>query len=254
MRNTPGSFEAAVHAIKNCSQIGFEEIATTMTLHSKNVDQVKETIDLAEELGATRFYLNRLIPAGRGKEAIHLDVKPKEKVKALKTLYKQFHKSVTKTEGIQCYARGMTYYARLGYELSNGRLFTVSEALSGHEKMFQKKYGKVISKIVNKLAAGFGGCSAGLIYAGLTPSGDLIPCVPAPIKLGNLLDQDLEEIWTNNELLNYIRRRKDLKGACKKCDYNDICGGCRYTAYVLNSDWLGPDPSCPFGPKTTKPQ
>jgi radical SAM protein with 4Fe4S-binding SPASM domain len=249
LRNKSGSFEATVQGIRNCADVGFDELATTMTLYSENLNELEETMDLAEKLGATRFYLNRLIPAGRGCDAMHLDVKPKEKIKALEVLYKRFHKSVVNGFGIQCYSRGMTYYARLCHERSNGEILTVSEALSGHEKMFQDKFGLGVSKIVRKLAAGFSGCSTGLTYAGLTASGDLLPCVPAPIKLGNLLEQKLEEIWIHNELLNYIRNRKELKGACKKCEYKGICGGCRYTAYITGGDWLGPDTSCPFGPK-----
>ncbi len=249
LRNKPGSFEATIEGIKNCADVGFDELATTMTLYSKNVNELEETMDLAEKLGATRFYLNRLIPAGRGVEAFYLDVTPKEKIKALKTLYSKFYKSITEGFGMQCYARGMTYYARLGYELSEGEVFTVSEALSGHEKMFKEKFGLDVSKIVRKLSTGFGGCSAGLTYTGLTASGDLLPCVPAPIKLGNLLKQSLEEIWVHNELLNQIRNRKALVGSCKICAYSGLCGGCRYTAYVANGNWLGPDVSCPFGPK-----
>lgn len=34
--------------------------------------------------------------------------------------------------------------------------------------------------------------------------------------------------------------------------YGAICSGCRYTAYITNSDWLGPDASCPFGPTINK--
>ncbi|MEM2957596.1 MAG: radical SAM protein [Candidatus Jordarchaeaceae archaeon] len=251
LRNKPGSFKATVEGIKNCAKQGFEELATTMTLYSKNFNELEETMELAERLGATRFYLNRLIPAGRGRESMHLDVTPQEKIRALETLYKKFYKSVVSGGGMQCYARGMTYYARLGYELSGGKIFTVSEALSGYENMFQTKFGLEVSKIVRRLACGFGGCSAGITYAGLTASGDLLPCVPAPIKLGNLLEKRLEEIWIHNETLNYIRNRKELKGSCKKCTYNGICGGCRYTAYITNKDWLGPDASCPFGPKTS---
>ena len=230
--------------------MGFDELAVTMTLHSKNVDELKETMDLAETLGATRFYLNRLIPAGRGIEACYLDVTPQEKIVALEELYRRFYRSITEGFGMQCYARGMTYYSRLGYERSKGRIFTVSEALSGYEKMFQDKFELGVSKIVRNLATGFGGCSVGLTYAGLTASGDLLPCVPAPIKLGNLLEHDLEEIWTKNELLNYVRNRRALKGSCKKCGYNGLCGGCRYTAYITGGDWLGPDASCPFRAKT----
>ena len=249
LRNNVGSFEATTEAIRNCSLVGFDELATTMTLHSKNINELGATMELAEKLGATRFYLNRLIPAGRGVEAGYLDVTPNEKMKALETLYAKFHESIANGFGMQCYARGMTYYARLGYERSKGKVFTVSEALSGHEKMFQEKFGLEVSKVVRKLASGFGGCSTGLTYAGLTASGDLLPCVPAPIKLGNLLEQPLEEIWIHNELLNYIRDRKALKGSCALCSYGDLCGGCRYTAYIAHGDWLGPDASCPFGPK-----
>jgi radical SAM protein with 4Fe4S-binding SPASM domain len=250
LRNKPGSFEATVKGIKNCSDLGFDEVAATMTLHSKNVDELEETMKLAEKLGATRFYLNRLIPAGRGKDACYLDVTPEEKIRSLEILYKKFHKSVSEGCGMQCYARGMTYYARIGYERSKGQLFTVSEALSGYEKMFQSKFKLGVSKIVRAMAKGFSGCSVGLTYAGLTASGDLLPCVPAPIKLGNLVEQSLEEIWVNNELLNYVRNRKALKGSCKICAYSGLCGGCRYTAYVAHGDWLGPDASCPFGPAT----
>lgn len=249
LRNRPGSFEATVNGIASCADVGFDELAVTMTQHSKNINELAETMELAEKLGATRFYLNRLIPAGRGVEASYLDVTPSERIKSLETLYGKFYSSISNGADMQCYARGMTYYARVGYERSNARVFTVSEALSGYEKMFQRKFGSEVSNIVRKLAKGFGGCSAGLTYAGLTASGDLLPCVPAAIKLGNLLDQDLKEIWIHNRLLNYIRNRKALKGSCKVCKFGHLCGGCRFTAYVTQGDWLGSDTSCPFGPK-----
>jgi radical SAM protein with 4Fe4S-binding SPASM domain len=250
LRNKQGSFEATMKGIKNCADLGFDEVAATMTLHSKNVNELEATMKLAEKLGVTRFYLNRLIPAGRGKNACYLDVTPEEKIKSLEILYRKFHKSVSEGCGMQCYARGMTYYARIGYERSKGQLFTVSEALSGYEKMFQNKFELGVSKIVRKMAKGFSGCSVGLTYAGLTASGDLLPCVPAPIKLGNLVEQSLKEMWVSNELLNYVRNRKALKGSCKICAHSGLCGGCRYTAYVAHGDWLGPDSSCPFGPAT----
>jgi len=249
LRNKPGSFEATIRGIRACADVGFDELATTMTLHSKNVNELEETMALAEKLGATRFYLNRLIAAGRGTEVGYLDVTRAEKARALSVLYDKFLRTVTRGTGLQCYARGMTYYSRLGYERSNGRVFTVSEALSGHENMFQEKFGLEVSKFVRGLAEGFSGCSVGLTYAGLTASGDLLPCVPAPINLGNLLRQDLGEIWVNSELLNYVRNRKSLKGSCGICGYRKLCGGCRYTAYTMHGDWLGPDGSCPFGPK-----
>ena len=248
LRNKPGAFDATIQGIKNCVERGFDEICATMTLHEKNVAELRGTVELAEKLGVNRFYLNRLIPAGRGKGVIHLDTTREQRVEALEYIYKKFHDSVVQERGIQCYARGMTYYGRLGYERSGGTVFTVSEALSGYSRMWRERFGGSISELVRRYSPGFGGCSAGITYAGLTAGGDLLPCVPAPIKLGNLLHEDLEEIWVNSDLLNYIRRRGELKGACGGCAYNSICGGCRYTAYVVNGDWLEADPSCPFGP------
>jgi len=248
LRNAPGCFEATVQGIRNCAEAGFDELCATMTLHSMNVGELHETMSLAEKMGVHRFYLNRLIPAGRGKGVIHLDITREQKIEALERAYAKFHDSAVKGEGIQPYCRGMTYYARLGYERSNGEIFTVSEALSGYSRMW-RKFGEGISEIVRKFASGFGGCSAGITYAGLTAGGDLLPCVPAPMELGNLLEEDLEEIWVNNGLLNYMRQRDRLKDACGICECNAICGGCRYTAYVVNGDWLAADPSCPFEPK-----
>lgn len=116
-------------------------------------------------------------------------------------------------------------------------------------RAFQGKFGSEIAKIVRGLAEAFSGCSVGLTYAGLTASGDLLPCVPAPIRLGNLLEESLEDIWVKSKLLGYVRNRRLMKGPCKICEYSEICSGCRYTAYIANGDWLGPDVSCPFGPR-----
>jgi len=250
LRSMHGCFEATLQGIRNCVEAGFDEVCATMTLHSRNIDELQGTVELAEKLGVGRFYLNRLIPAGRGKDVIGLDVTRQQKIDALEYIYKKFYDSAIHSGGIQCYARGMTYYGRLGFELSDGRVFTVSEALSGYSRIWEEKSGGVLSEIVRNFAPGFGGCSAGITYAGLTAGGDLLPCVPAPIKLGNLLREDLEDLWVKNELLNYIRRRDELKGTCGTCTYNSICGGCRYTAYVVSGDWLAADPSCPFRPSS----
>jgi len=250
LRNTRGSFEATVRGIKNCVELdSFQEVCVTTTLNKSNLHEIPQIVDLAEELGATRFYLNRLIPAGRGKNVSHLDVTPREKAEVLECLCGRFHKSVIEGEGIQCYTRGMTYFARVGYERSNGQVFNVSEVLSGYDKMFRTRFGGELSKIVRGFATSFGGCSAGLTYCGLSAQGDVLPCVPAPIKLGNLLEQDLEEIWIHSRVLNRIRDRGKLTGSCGQCRYNGICGGCRYTAYYNFGDWLGPDSSCPYGAK-----
>ena len=250
LRNTPGSFDATIEGIKNCVEFGkFHDIAIATTLNKMNVKEIPQIIDLCEELGATKFYLNRIIAAGRGKNVTHLDVPSKEKMEVLNHLCDRFIRAA-QGNGIICYTRGMTYFARLCYQRSNGNFFPVSEVLSGCDRIFEEDWRNEMPKIIRNLAAGFGSCSAGLTYAGLSAEGDLLPCVPAPIKLGNLLEEKLENIWTDNKILNYIRDRQSLKGACGRCTYNEICGGCRYTAYEAVGDWLGTDTSCPYGAKS----
>jgi len=250
LRNTPGSFDATIEGIKNCVEFGkFRDISIATTLNKMNVKEIPQIIDLCEDLGTTKFYLNRIIAAGRGKDATHLDVSPKEKMEVLNHLCDRFIWAAH-GNGIMCYTRGMTYFARLCYQRSNGDFFPVSEVLSGCDRIFEEDWRSDTPKIIKNLAEGFGGCSAGLTYAGLSAEGDLLPCVPAPIKLGNLLEEKLEDIWTNNKILNHIRERQSLKGACGRCTYNGICGGCRYTAYEAVGDWLGTDTSCPYGAKS----
>jgi len=249
LRNTHGSFDATIEGIKNCAEFGmFHDIAIATTLNKMNVKEIPQIIDLCEKLGATKFYLNRIIAAGRGKNVTHLDVSPKEKMEVLNHLCDRFIRAAN-GNGITCYTRGMTYFARLCYQRSNGNFFPVSEVLSGCDRIFEEEWRNETTKIIKNLAEGFGSCSAGLTYAGLSAEGNLLPCVPAQIKLGNLLEEKLEDIWTNNKILNHIRTRQSLQGACGRCTYNGICGGCRYTAYEAVGDWLGTDTSCPYGAK-----
>jgi radical SAM protein with 4Fe4S-binding SPASM domain len=248
LRNKKGSFKATIKGIQNCVKNNyFEEVAITTTLYKSNAVEISQIVNLAESLGATRFYLNRLIPAGRGVNITNLDVSNKEKRRILDYLYNRFHKSVINGNGIQCYTRGMTYLSRVGYQQSHGQIFHVSEAFSGYDIMFKQKFDGELSRFVRKFAKGFSGCSAGLTYCGLSAQGDILPCVPAHINLGNLLEKNLEDIWANDETLKHMRDRKNLKGSCGQCNYNGLCGGCRYTAYFMTNDWLGPDLSCPYG-------
>jgi len=104
LRNTPGSFEATLLGIRNCVEVGFDDVCATMTLQTKNIDELQGTVDLAEKLGVNRFYLNRLIPAGRGRDVIDLDVTRTQKIEALDCIYERFYDSAVTSEGIHCYS------------------------------------------------------------------------------------------------------------------------------------------------------
>jgi AdoMet-dependent heme synthase len=74
-------------------------------------------------------------------------------------------------------------------------------------------------------------CDAGLNQVIIGPDGELRPCVCLGEKLGNILNDDLKEIWNNNKFLLDIRSMKFVPEQCKKCEYVSVCrGGCRASA------------------------
>jgi radical SAM protein with 4Fe4S-binding SPASM domain len=80
------------------------------------------------------------------------------------------------------------------------------------------------------------------------PNGDVQPCVFIPIKIGNIREQRLVDIWRNSPVLKEIRNREKFEG-CGECEHKYICGGCRARAYGYFNDLKAPDPSCSYNQK-----
>ena len=71
----------------------------------------------------------------------------------------------------------------------------------------------------------------------------MTPCVFIPIKIGNLREKNILEIWRDSPLLAEIRDRDSFE-SCGSCEHKYICGGCRARAYGYFGDLRAPDPSC----------
>ncbi len=63
--------------------------------------------------------------------------------------------------------------------------------------------------------------------------GDVHPCVIFPIKIGNLSEQPLKEIWKNSPLLKEIRsfKFKDFD-KCGFCPLLTSCSPCPGVSYI----------------------
>ena len=88
------------------------------------------------------------------------------------------------------------------------------------------------------------GCHAGINYFSLRPNGDVYPCPFLQIKVGNIRNQSLMEMWHGSGLFKILRNRSLLKGKCGECEYREACGGCRGRAYAYSGDYLAEDPVC----------
>ena len=99
------------------------------------------------------------------------------------------------------------------------------------------------------------GCQAGKGYAGITPEGEVAPCVhllDSEVRCGNVRETPLSKILKENKILKDLRTRETLKGKCGYCRYKQTCGGCRARAYYHTGDYLAEDPTCFFEPEDKK--
>ena len=248
LRNMPGAFDMAIDGINNAIEFGkFDEIIINTTLADFNYEEIPQIYEFVKNLGATRFYVSRILPAGRGKYYITHDVNKKAKHNVMKFMAEKFIENIENNHGLEVLGRGMPYFSRSCYDLSNGNYYPLCEILTGYEDKYQNLFDGNTPNLLHRLSRFFSGCATGLFYCGLDCDGNVIPCAPAgQIKLGNILKEGLHHIWTKNAVLNQIRDRNKIKGKCSKCYTKDLCGGCRLTAYGLTNNWLESDLSCPY--------
>jgi radical SAM protein with 4Fe4S-binding SPASM domain len=230
-RGVPGAFEKAIAGLKTCVEADLCAcIATTAT--KSNIAEMPQILDLAEALGVARFTYFNFIPTGRGKELYEQDLAPEEREKLMLLLLDKTakHYKVTILTTAPQLARVALQCQGIGKEV------TMSMA---HMQTVK------VSKKAVPLADFIGGCGAGRLYCSLSPQGDVHPCVFLPINVGNLKTEKFADIWLNAELFNVLRDRSKLKGACGKCSFKYICGGCRARASAYNmGDFLTSDPGC----------
>lgn len=81
-------------------------------------------------------------------------------------------------------------------------------------------------------------------YLTILPNGDIIPCMLLHIKLGNVREESIAEIWNRSPVLARLRNRSQLEGECGRCTHRDGCAGCRGRAYEETGNILAPDSGC----------
>lgn len=227
-RRIKGAFDKTVEGIKNAVAEGFfVEISTTVTRY--NYKQIPDIVQFSEDLGADWFMAYNFVPTGRGKDMFEMDLSPDEREEALKMLWSEL-KSGRKINVLSTAPQ----FARVALQHEEEE----------NEKVVPTHFynPKFAGQLVN-LAEFIGGCGAGRFYMSMRANGDLQPCVFFPLKVGNILKDDFEEMWKHSKVLQELRN-KDMLHGCNTCDYRYYCGGCRARAYAYTGDYLAPDPGC----------
>ncbi len=184
MVNAKGAWKQTVTGLKNALDSNLY-VMTNTTMLQNNQDAIAETLDFLTEAGVQTVGLNALIYAGRGKK-VRTELDENELQHLLEVA-----KRKTEDSGQRLIWYTPTQYCRF-----------------------------------NPLDMGLGvkGCTAALYNMCIEPNGDVLPCQSYYTSLGNVLEDDWNDIW-KHELAVYIRERKYVPEACRGCSLFPECGG-----------------------------
>lgn len=223
-RCVPGAFNGSmkgIEALKNAG-IGFQ-INTTIT--KRNVDEIPRILKMAEEIGAEALHIFLLVPTGRGKELKNEEIAPVEYERILNWFYEQ-----QKSTKIQLKATCAPHYFRIMRQRAKKEGVEISVKTHGYEAMTK-------------------GCLGGTGFCFVSSIGEVYPCGYLPALAGNIKQQPFREIWDNAQVFRDLRDTSKLKGKCGRCEFKEVCSGCRARAYAATGDYLAEEPYCIYIPK-----
>jgi AdoMet-dependent heme synthase len=222
LRKVQGSFDKAVNAIKSCLNADLEVIVTTMALKD-TFNEMQARLNFISSLGVDEVAVYDLVPVGRGRNVIDMAMTAEQRSSLIRYLeqMQEDHEMVFSMSG------GQPLYPEIVSQIhkSNG---------TKPKDLLLKEFW-VHSSV---------GCHAGIVYFSLRPNGDVYPCTFLPIKVGNVREKSIVDIWRNSQILKQLRSRQSLRGDCGKCIFKNTCGGCRGRAYACTGDYLDSDPIC----------
>jgi radical SAM protein with 4Fe4S-binding SPASM domain len=197
------TFEKALSTIRLFKENGFR-VATKFTIHKLNQNDLKAYLDLTENIDVDLISVARLIPWGAGKQIKEMTMSKLEVKRAF--------------ELILSYAK-----KNAGKKLYNTR--------------------RPLWCLLKDSDTDLGGrCVAA--YNGLTvlPNGDVLPCRPMGVVVGNILKNTFFEIWYTSDFLWKVRNMS--RKGCEKCNNYELCGGCIAISNALHNDFFVKDPQC----------
>jgi len=210
-----GVFEKVIQSLPVIKQENRFEIILMSTVMKRNYKTLPSLIRLCQNLGVDGLILERFIPLGRGKKFMN-EVLEKNQWRELFEILMEFFSMELDEDDIPSYQAFQITFDEDGTELLGAPCIIGRDGLC------------------------------------IMPEGSVFPCRRFPMSIGNLMNESLREIWESSSLLDQLRKKKNLKGRCGKCEIED-CRGCRSLALALTADPLAEDPHCPLNLRTLSP-
>lgn len=213
-----GAFEDVVAAARLCREYGVD-FAFGTTILPSNADDVDGICELAADLGADSVGFHGFLPTVDAAGQFDRLLDPGE-----------YHEVVRDVKAAhEEWAGDLSVYA--------GGTLPFTFLLDEDLRECYLELGDEVSM-----------CSLGR-KVNVAPSGDVVPCLYLRDSMGNLLEEDLDDIMTSERARRY--RRLAASGErgdpCGSCAYSDACGGCPVAELAFEGDLDAGDPRCWVG-------
>jgi AdoMet-dependent heme synthase len=212
-RHGPGAFAATAEAVERLRAHRMDFIIQT-TVTKGNRKELDRLVAWAAEQGAVAFNCYFLVPTGRG--ARLSDLTPADYESVLADLVRH-------------------------HRIYLGRMMVRAKCAPHFMRLLHQTAPD--SPVLNYRTR----CPCGTQYCRITPDGKLTPCPYLPAEAGDLRRRSFADIWRDSLLFKALRDGP-LGGKCGRCEYREVCGGCRARAYAVEGDYLAADPACAYEP------
>ncbi len=200
-----GNFDRAVRALRHLVRKRIRTLIS-FSAHRANFREFSEVARLGSDLRVSRVWADRVIPCGTGAE---LQVLTPEETREF---FQLMHSARAEAK--------RRWFGKTEIAMHRALQFLVGGGKPYH-------------------------CTAGDTLVAVQPNGDLYPCRRMPIRVGNLMETPLAELYDQSELFRALRNRDHVSDGCEPCVHRKICrGGLKCLSYAVTGDPLKADPGC----------
>lgn len=202
-----GEFDRAVKGIRCLVQ---ERVRTfiSFTAHRGNFREFREVARLGRQLRVARVWADRMIPSGVGSRLADQALTREE----TREFFEIMHAARSESGG--------QWFGRTDIAMHRALAFLFSGGTPYH-------------------------CTAGDRLITVMPNGDVLPCRRMPVRVGDLFETSLEQLYYESDFLRGLRDRRRCAQGCEECCYSALCrGGLKCLSYSVTNDPFKADPGC----------
>ncbi|AKK03802.1 TIGR04053 family radical SAM/SPASM domain-containing protein [Corynebacterium epidermidicanis] len=235
-RGFSGTFDQTLATAPIINEAGYR-LQINSTLTKTNIHEAPSLLKTVIEMGAKMWYVFFLVPTGRGAALNALDPQEREDV---------LHWLADVSDRIAIKTTEAPQYRRVVIQNQNGVAYEGSPLYHELTAKTTELLGERPARPRPPRAPM--AVNSGSGFAFIDHVGDVYPNGFLPLHCGNVTKQDFHDIYTHSPVFKLLRDPDHWHGKCSVCEFHDVCGGSRSTAYALTGDISASDPTCVYVP------